>query len=145
MRHKINLRARRDFPFLLYCALLVLFSLFGFGYLALASRAPALFACAFARIAHLYCPGCGGSRAVYALLRLDLPASLAANPIVLLGGLTILYYGIALFLSSRGRARVRTFPLLVLAALIVLHFILRNILLVAFGIDPLGDLIGYWS
>lgn len=130
-------------PFALSCVLLLLSLALGFAYLALARAYPEVFACAFARRAHLYCPGCGGSRAIYALLRLDLVASLVANPAVLFGGVTVLYYEVALFRFARG-ARVRAFPLIAYAALIVLWFLLRNVLLVFAGIDPLGDLISYW-
>ncbi len=130
-------------PFALFNALLLLFLLGGALYLTLAAQAPDLFACAFARTAHLYCPGCGGSRATLALLRFDVLGSLACNPAVLFGGAVVLYYEIALLGYARG-GRVRAFPAIAYAALIVSFFLLRNILLIAAGIDPLGDLIAYW-
>lgn len=132
-------------PFALLNVLLALFAIGGAIYLTLASRAPALFACVFARRAHLYCPGCGGSRALYALLRLDLLSSLAANPALIGGILTLGYYEIAFFRTARGHGRVRSWPAIAYAALIVCFFVLRNLLLVFCGIDPLGDQIGYWS
>lgn len=132
-------------PLALLNLLLFLFVVGGALYLALASRAPGLFACVFARRAHLYCPGCGGSRALYALLRFDLLASLTANPAVLGGILTLGYYEIAFFRAARGRGRARSWPLVAFAVLIVSFFVLRNLLLVLCGIDPLGDQIGYWS
>ena len=131
-------------PFALFNLLLLLLLVGGAVYFSLAARAPALFACHFARRAHLYCPGCGGSRALFALLRFDLLGSLIANPAVLFGGATVLYYEIALLRYARG-GRVSATPAIAYAALILITFFVRNILLVACGIDPLGDLIGYWS
>ncbi len=145
MRRKSPLAAHPYFPLWLFNALLLLFLVGAGVYLSLAARNPALFACVFARYTHLYCPGCGGSRAIYSLLRFDLVGSLLSNPAVLFGGVLTLYYEIAFFLSARGRARPRAWPIIAFAALVVLYFFTRNILLVAFGIDPLGDLIVFWS
>lgn len=131
-------------PFVLFCVLLLLFLVGGAVYLSLAAKMPALFACRFARNLHFYCPGCGGSRALYALLRLDLLSSLAANPALLALLAVILYYGIALFRFGRGRGRVSVWPAILFAAFLVVHFLLRNILLVFAGVDPLGDLIQHW-
>jgi hypothetical protein len=35
--------------------------------------------CAFHRLTGLYCPGCGGTRAMHALVHFDLPGALAMN------------------------------------------------------------------
>lgn len=131
------------FPLALFNVLLFLFLAVCAAYFSLALRYPAVFACAFAQRAHLYCPGCGGSRALFALLRLDILGSLACNPAVLFGGATVAYYEIALVGYARGR-RVSAVPAIAYAALILLFFLVRNILLVVAGIDPLGDLIAYW-
>ena len=131
-------------PLALYNAGLFLFAIGSIVYLSLAAKAPALFACAFANSAHLYCPGCGGSRALFALLRLDIVGSLAANPSLLSGIATLVYYEVAFFLSARGRARVRAWPAIAYAAFILAFFVIRNLLLVFCGFDPLGDRIGYW-
>ena len=32
---------------------------------------------------------------------------------------------------------------IIFGAVLIIHFVLRNILLVGFGIDPLGDIMGY--
>lgn len=36
-------------------------------------------ACVFHRVTGLYCPGCGGTRAMHALVHFDLPGALAMN------------------------------------------------------------------
>ena len=91
----------------------------------------------------IYCPGCGGTRAVWRILQGDLVGALAANPLVfLLGGVTAWYYAFAI--AALWRRDVRLFrragtrPAWVLFGAAILFFILRNVLLFC-GIDPLGD------
>ena len=38
-------------------------------------------ACVFHRVTGLYCPGCGGTRAMHALVHFDLAGALAMNPL----------------------------------------------------------------
>jgi hypothetical protein len=105
------------------------------------------FLCLFSATSHLYCPGCGCTRALEALFRLDPIASLAANPMVLWLLGTLAYYEIVLFLSAFGRrpVRVSSLPAVIFAYALLGYAVLRNLLLILCGIDPLGDLIQYWS
>ena len=144
MQHPTRRLSASYLPLALFNLLLLIFLALAALYLAHAARAPDLFACAFARNAHLYCPGCGGSRAALALLRLDIVGSLRANLAVLVGAGVVLYYELALFGYARGR-RVSALPLIGFAAFLLVFFILRNILFIACGIDPLGVLLAYWS
>lgn len=116
-------------------------------YLFLLREAGLPFLCLFAATSHLYCPGCGCTRALEALFRLDLPASLAANPMVLWLLGTLIYYEVVFFLSAFGRrpVRVSSRPAVVFAFALLGYTALRDLLLVFCGIDPLGDLIQYWS
>ena len=110
--------------------------------------------CPFEALLHLYCPGCGGSRAVRALLSLDVGASLAANPTVAALVLALLVYdGIAVCSLVRGSdeiyrtalcRRLRKITVFVVAAVFIGQFLVRNVLLVAWQIDPLGDLAAFW-
>ncbi len=102
--------------------------------------------CFFKEITHLYCPACGGTRAVRALLRLDLKASLFCNPIVLYGALIGLW-SVAWFVIWKffGR-KIQIFQpgLWMLYAGIVLFFgfdVIRNIGVYQFQYDYLGDLL----
>ena len=53
-------------------------------YFALADRFPFLsFRCVMSRVLHLYCPGCGGTRAVKALLRGNIMVSALYHPFVI--------------------------------------------------------------
>lgn len=87
-----------------------------------------------------YCPGCGGTRAVKALLSGNILRSLYYHPIVLYGAVVYGWFIISntIELISKGRLAVgmkyRDIYLWIAAVLVVGHFIVRNILLHIFGI-----------
>ena len=102
--------------------------------------------CFFKEVTHLYCPACGGTRAVKALLRLDLKASLFCNPIVLYGVLMCLWSAVWFMIWKFSGRKVQTFQpgLWMLYAGFVLFFgfdVIRNIGVYQFGYDYLGDLL----
>lgn len=80
---------------------------------------------------HLYCPGCGNTRSITALLHGDLAASLRYNPIpILMLLLTVLAY--LEYASTSFGKPIKLLPrklwfYLVLIILMVIYFILRNI------------------
>lgn len=101
--------------------------------------------CGFRLRHQLYCPGCGGTRALIALLQGDIIASIQYNPITLLFLLDI--FLMALFaiirrISNKKYTFVRFRLLYNLGFLIFIgvYFVLRNYLWVAHGIDLLGDM-----
>ena len=97
----------------------------------------------------IYCPLCGGTRAVAALIRLDPVAAWNYNALVVI--LAIIVLGLDVW------AWVRYFqkkePLIILpkwswiafCTVLVAYFILRNALMIFFGIDPTGDLVYFWD
>jgi hypothetical protein len=97
---------------------------------------------------HLYCPLCGGTRAIEAILRLDFAAAFSYNPLVILLLIGLLAWDLlALIRLLRGRDSVFALPTWVwitLIALAIAYGILRNALLVSVGYDPLGDLSRFW-
>lgn len=117
-----------------------------FTYLFLLRLAGLPFVCRFSSRTHLYCPGCGFTRALEALLRFDIPASLLANPMLLLLALTLLYYEIAFWLAAFRRRgfHISHRPAVFFAYALLGYAVLRDLLLVFFHIDPLGDLHPYW-
>jgi hypothetical protein len=88
----------------------------------------------------LYCPTCGMTRAAHSLLALDLAASLRYHPLLLPLAALLLYYDahLAVSLLRNRPARGRRLPFFLFMAALLLYFVLRNLLL-AFGIDPVGD------
>ncbi len=97
----------------------------------------------------IYCPLCGGTRAVAALIRLDPVAAWNYNALVVI--LAVIALGLDVW------AWVRYFqkkePLIILpkwswiafCTVLVAYFILRNALMIFFGIDPTGDLVYFWD
>ena len=101
-----------------------------------------LMECKFLSNYHLYCPGCGGTRAVYSLLQLKLIDSVLYNPIVPFGATLYLYYNIRIIVSIRTKKEFliknNLSPIIILSTIAIIYLILRNILLLK-GIDIIGD------
>ena len=97
----------------------------------------------------IYCPLCGGTRAIAALLRFDFVAALKYNAFVVLMCFVIL----ALDVWAWVRYFQKKEPLVILpqwvwitgCSVLVAYFILRNLLMIVFGIDPTGDLVYFWD
>ena len=102
--------------------------------------------CSLVEVAHMYCPGCGGTRAVYALLRLDIISAIRYNISVPFGAFVYLYYDIgALVAIISGNDKYwknQKFILIyIFIGILLLNFLVRNILLWGFGIDVIGDIL----
>lgn len=98
--------------------------------------------CLFRQMTGLYCPGCGGTRALLALLQGHPVKSLLYHPAVLYSFLLLGALGVSWGLSRISRRKLRglTWRMAYLWAglvLVVGNWLLRNLLLVAFGI-PIG-------
>ena len=97
----------------------------------------------------IYCPLCGGTRAVAALVRLDFASAWRYNAFVVL----LCAVALALDVWAWVRYFQKKEPLIILpkwswmAACIALlaYFILRNCLMIFWGIDPTGDLVYFWN
>lgn len=99
--------------------------------------------CAFLNATHMYCPGCGGTRALFSLLHLRIKNSLCYNPAVILGALLLLYYEITVFMTLLSKEEKKyysesPFPIYVYVSLVLIYTIVRNVLLVVFSIDMLS-------
>ena len=102
--------------------------------------------CIFKKNMHLYCPGCGGSRALVYLLNFDLLRSFIYYPPLLVSIIFILDLDLRAFISflKNDFSFLRSFRtkfLILIPIFIIANFIIRNVLLVAFGIDFIGDVI----
>ena len=102
--------------------------------------------CMFSRFSHLYCPGCGVTRALTLLLRLDIAGSFLAHPFVLLAIPLFCWYQYRFVRALRHPSElIPTFPVIVYAAGLMVFAVVRDILLVYCRLDSLGDLIRFWS
>lgn len=100
------------------------------------------FPCLFHLLTGLYCPGCGGTRAVRALLHGEILLSLQYHPLVLYGAVVI-----GAELLSLGAARAAKNPRLYLGhetllvyiavGIVIANWAIKNALLLFFGIDLL--------
>lgn len=110
--------------------------------------------CSFISKLHIYCPGCGGTRAISALLHLNFRDSFLFNPIVPIAAFVMLYVDARTVIREiRGRTNPSVLPKLpyfdrylaiLLIATVVLNFLIRNALLIFWGIDPIGDIDTHW-
>ena len=96
---------------------------------------------------HLYCPFCGCTRAGLALLRLDVAESFAANPLVILFCVGFAAYDvIAVARVNKGNALPDLRRLGFWVGIFLLVFsLVRNILMIFFGFDTLGELSFFWQ
>ncbi len=97
----------------------------------------------------LYCPLCGGTRALAALLRLELRTAWELNAYVtVLVFLLLIFDLLSLIWLLRGKTRPPRIPRPVwgvTAAALLVFGILRNYLMIAHGYDPAGDLGFFWA
>lgn len=105
--------------------------------------------CAFKNTFHLYCPGCGGTRAVDALLHLRILSSFFYHPLVIYVVICFCFFHIKIGLQLKkqnGDADIFINTACIFGALILVltFFVVRNLLLVYGGIDYIGELKMYW-
>ena len=100
--------------------------------------------CMFHRVTGYYCPGCGGTRAVFTFFRGDIVRAFKFHPFVpytfILGGWFMLSQTIEK--ASRGRLAIgmhyRDIYLWIALAIVLLNWLVKNLFLAVFGIALLG-------
>ncbi|MBE6698921.1 MAG: DUF2752 domain-containing protein [Ruminococcaceae bacterium] len=97
----------------------------------------------------IYCPLCGGTRAVAALLRFDFAAAWNYNAFVVLLCIVILALDVWAWVRYfQKKEPLIIFPKwswIVFCVVLIIYFILRNCFMIFFGIDPTGDLGFFWE
>lgn len=99
--------------------------------------------CLFYAVTGLYCPGCGGTRAVRYLLQGELLLSFRFHPLVPYAALVALLEAAA-FLAAKAGGRRRfclgyeKVFLYAAAGIVAVNFVAKNVLLVWCGIDLLA-------
>ena len=102
-------------------------------------------ACLFHTVTGLYCPGCGGTRAVRTLLKGDYRMSVQYHPLVLY---TVFVFFIEILLRMISKKRKHPFDhrkrerilVLIGTAIVLVNWIFKNYMLVVKGIDLLPPL-----
>ena len=94
-----------------------------------------------------YCPGCGGTRAVYALLRLELFRAFVYHPLVPYGAAVYAWFMVSHTIERLSRHRLsvgmRYHPGWLWAALVILavNVVIKDGALLFFGVDRLAVLL----
>ncbi len=107
--------------------------------------------CGMKYLFHLYCPGCGGTRAIDSFLHGNFIKSFLYNPVILYLAVYFLSYYLPAFLHFIGLWKkkinnmIYVYILIGLLAIIIIHFVARNLLLVYGGYDYIGECIKYWQ
>ena len=104
-----------------------------------------LIPCKFKHTFHLYCPGCGGSRSLVALLSFDFVKSFILFPALPLTVIILSDFYVRAIISfvKNDEKFIREFKLnilIIIPIVIILNFFIRNALLLN-GIDLIGDFI----
>ena len=139
-----NLRKKLLFAYYLPLLLLIIISvIYAFiTHLSVTGEEKIIF-CIFKERFHLYCPGCGGSRSLLALLTFDPVRSFIYFPALPITVLILidLYTRVTLSFVKNDEKYVRGFRLgllIIIPIVLILNFFVRNALLIS-GIDLLGD------
>ena len=91
--------------------------------------------CLLYTLFHVYCPGCGGTRAVFALLRGDVLLSLYYHPVVVYTVVMYAWYLISNTVQWLSKEKIRigtnfkTWYGVVAIVIIVVNWVVRNVLL----------------
>jgi len=144
----LDRRARNHFLIIHLCALslVLLYPLYG----RLLARIPFfLRGCLLHDWFRVYCPMCGGTRALEAMLRFDFAEALRYNLLVVLLAFALLAWDMLAFVrllrKEKNLYRVPMWTWIALGAAVLVFGILRNLLMILWGIDPLGDLNIFWN
>lgn len=104
--------------------------------------------CFWNRYMHIYCPTCGITRVFDSVLHLRFAEAAKENICILALILLTAYFDIRAFVALLRHEekifKVKLVYLWIFLACLIIHAIVRNILLIRFGIDPLGDNLAYW-
>ena len=94
--------------------------------------------CLFRTLTGYYCPGCGGTRAVQALVHVELLRSLRCHPAVLPGVVMSIVFWIGMTCEKIVRPNIKRFKLrriyfYVVLGIVMIQWIVKNVLLYALG------------
>ncbi len=131
--------------FIIMNGALLLFAICYTIYFNITEGTPSQPMCIFKELFGFYCPGCGGSRSLRALLSFRFVDSFILYPPLIISAAVVLSYDVRLALSifkkdTSYTDNYRFYPFIIIAAALILNFFIRNIFLL-FGVDFIGDII----
>lgn len=88
--------------------------------------------CPFYAMTGFLCPGCGGTRAFYALMRADFLSALYYNPVIVLSIPFVLYLGIRFYAGKCKFQKGIVIPFICFLAFAVIYSIIRNVMAIPF-------------
>ncbi|MBQ8441206.1 MAG: DUF2752 domain-containing protein [Clostridia bacterium] len=107
------------------------------------------FGCVLHDYLFLYCPVCGGTRAISALLHFEFLDAIRYNALVVALVLFALALDvialIRLLQKKKTILRLPGWSWILMAVLLIAFGVLRNILMIGYGYDPTGDLGAIWQ
>lgn len=104
--------------------------------------------CMFYAVTGIYCPGCGGTRAVISLLKGQVVRSFFYHPIVIYGAVIYIWFMVSHTIEkiSHGKWKIgmhyRDIYLWIALGIVVVNVMIKDIALAGFGVDILGWLDG---
>lgn len=103
--------------------------------------------CFFKEVTHFYCPACGGTRSVMALLHLDIERAFLCNPTVVYTALLLLWCMTGYIIKKITGKEIKSMKphiwMLIIGVILFFGFaILRNFMVYKFSYDYLRDLTG---
>ena len=137
---------KRAFIFILINSGLIIYgaALLAVSYLAKGTPLEVIISCPMHRIFGIYCPFCGGTRAIGSILQLDIIRSLTYNPAVIPSIIYFLTYDIKVFVSIIKKEdelpKPNKYVLIALGALLILNWIVRNAAILIFDVDYIAML-----
>lgn len=109
---------KKKLPFILFCIILPF--IYFISYELLGFSVP----CLFHKITHLYCPGCGVTRLLFSLLKLDFYQAFRYNPLIFV---VLICYVIYKLINLKYHFKLPKYTVYIVLLVVILFGVLRNI------------------